>query len=303
MTVTETIDTTPTTAAADRVAALRAKRERSDSARLVVPTELRGAPDGPTWRNPTVWLLAVAIAGWVAGWAGYLTGAASGWLVVPLNAVAAYLGFTVFHESVHRTAHRNRLVNDVMGWLPALMLTYIYPVFRSCHLQHHAHTNDPEHDPDLSVAYSPALLRPVWLLWTAVHYRRLCHRHQWATTGARRAQMVFDATLVLSIPVAVLTGSFAMLWALYLGPLLLAGLFLYYAFDYLPHHPHDSTERYLDTRIQPGRARHAVLLAQNYHLIHHLWVSVPWFRYRAVFAEVEEGLRAKGARIDNRRAG
>ena len=298
MSVTETIDTAPRPATADRMAALRAKRERGDSARLVVPAALRGAPDVPMWRNPTIWLFGATVACWVAGWAGCLTGALSGWLVVPLNAVAAYLGFTVFHESVHRTAHRNRVVNDAIGWLPSLMLTFTYPVFRSCHLQHHAHTNDPEHDPDLSVANSPAALRPLWLLWTAVNYRRLCHRHRWASTGARRAQMMVDAALLLSVPVAILTGQFAALWALYWGPLLLAGLVLYYAFDYLPHHPHESTERYLDTRIQPGRLRHAVLLAQNYHLIHHLWVSVPWFRYREVFAEVEDGLRTKGARID-----
>jgi beta-carotene hydroxylase len=73
---------------------------------------------------------------------------------------------------------------------------------------------------------------------------------------------------------------------------------MFYAFDYLPHHPHTSTERYHDTRIQPGRIRHALLLAQNYHLIHHLWVSVPWFRYRTAFTHVEDGLRAKGATID-----
>src|SRR5207244_3264486 len=100
------------------------------------------------------------------------------------------------------------------------------------------------------------------------------------------------------LPVAIVTGHFPALWVLYLGPGVLAGAFLFYAFDYLPHHPHDSTERYHDTRIQQGRIRHAVLFGQNYHLIHHLWVSVPWFRYRAVFAAVEPGLRAKGARID-----
>lgn len=297
MNIPSSVDLTRGAKTADRLAALRARRQRDDQ-RLVVPVELRGAPDGPAWRNPTVWLLGAAVAGWGTAWVGYLVGGLSGWVVVALNAVAAYLGFTVFHESVHRTAHRNRLVNDAMGWLPALMLTFTYPVFRSCHLQHHAHTNDPDYDPDLSVANSPALLRPFWLVWTAVNYRRLCHRHRWATTSARRAQQALDAALLLSVPVTILTGHFAELWAMYLAPLLLAGPFLYYAFDYLPHHPHHSIERYLDTRIQPGRIRHAVLLAQNYHLIHHLWVSVPWFRYRKVFAEVEPGLRAKGARID-----
>ena len=286
------------TTTADRLAALNASRQRSDNARLVVPPSLRGAPDVATWRNPTMWLFAAAVALWTLGSAGYLTGTLTGWVVVPINAIAAYLGFTVFHESVHRTAHRNRVLNDALGWLPALMLTFTYPVFRSCHLQHHAHTNDPELDPDHSVAGTPGWLRPVWLLWTAVNYRILCHRHKWGSIGSRRAQQALDAALVLSVPVAIVTGHVWTLIALYWGPMLLAGLFLFYAFDYLPHHPHHSTERYRDTRVQPGRLRHAVLLAQNYHLVHHLWVSVPWFRYRTVFVEVEPGLRSKGARID-----
>jgi beta-carotene hydroxylase len=283
---------------ADRLAALQASRGSADRTRLVVPTELRGAPDVATLKNPTIWLFATTVALWTVGWVGYLGGTLPSWAAVAVNAVAAYLGFTVFHESVHRTAHRHRLVNDALGWLPSLMLTFTYPVFRSCHLQHHAHTNDPDLDPDLWVANRPGWLRPIWLVGTAVHYRRLYVRHQWGTPAARRAQFALDAVLVLSLPIALVTGYVAEVWVLYWAPTLVAGLFMFYAFDYLPHHPHTSTERYHDTRIQPGRIRHALLLAQNYHLIHHLWVSVPWFRYRTAFTHVEDGLRAKGATID-----
>lgn len=294
MTITES----SRVATAERVAALQASRGSADRTRLVVPAELRGAPEVATLKNPTIWLFAATVALWTLGWVGYLGGTLPGWAAVAVNAVAAYLGFTVFHESVHRTAHRRRLLNDALGWLPALMLTFTYPVFRSCHLQHHAHTNDPDLDPDLWVANRPAWLRPIWLLGTAVHYRRLYLRHGWGTPAARRAQIALDTVLVLSLPIALVTGYVSEVWVLYWAPTLVAGLFMFYAFDYLPHHPHTSTERYHDTRIQPGRIRHALLLAQNYHLIHHLWVSVPWFRYRTVFTHVEDGLRSKGASID-----
>ena len=153
-----------------------------------------------TLKNPTIWLFATTVALWTVGWVGYLGGTLPGWAAVAVNAVAAYLGFTVFHESVHRTAHRHRLLNDALGWLPALMLTFTYPVFRSCHLQHHAHTNDPDLDPDLWVANRPGWLRPIWLVGTAVHYRRLSHRHRWGTPAARPAQIALDAVLVLSAP-------------------------------------------------------------------------------------------------------
>ncbi|MFT7501686.1 MAG: beta-carotene hydroxylase, partial [Gammaproteobacteria bacterium] len=36
----------------------------------------------------------------------------------------------------------------------------------------------------------------------------------------------------------------------------------------------------------------------NYHLVHHLWNSVPWYKYQAVFAETRDELAEVGARID-----
>ncbi len=266
--------------------------------RLAPPRELRGAPRVTWWRNPTLWIALAAIAGWIVGWAGYLGGVVPAWGAVLSIAVANYLGFTVFHESCHRTAHRRRWVNDALGWLPAILLTFTYPVFRSCHLQHHTNTNDPERDPDHWVAHRPRWLLPFWLVGTAVRYRVLCHRFGWSTPRARRAQKVVDAVLLASLPVAWLTGHLTEVVVLYWAPTVLAGLVLFYAFDFLPHYPFDRTERFHDTRLQPGRVRHALLLGQNYHLIHHLWVSVPWFRYRQVFAELEPELRARDVRID-----
>lgn len=266
--------------------------------RLAPARELRGAPTVAWWANPTMWIALAALLGWVVGWAGYLSGAVPAWAAIAVNVVANYLGFTVFHESCHRTAHRRRWLNDALGWLPALMLTFVSPVFRSCHLQHHAHTNDPDRDPDHWVAHRPRWLLPFWLVGTAVRYRVLCHRLGWSTPAARRAQQVMDAALVASLPVAALTGYLTEVVVLYWAPMLISGLVLFFAFDFLPHYPFDSTERFHDTRLQPGRLRHALLLGQNYHLVHHLWVSVPWFRYRQVFTDLEPELRARNVRID-----
>jgi fatty acid desaturase len=41
----------------------------------------------------------------------------------------------------------------------------------------------------------------------------------------------------------------------------------------------------------------AIPLSQNYHLIHHLWTTIPWYRYQAVFAEIHGALAARGCRI------
>jgi beta-carotene hydroxylase len=83
----------------------------------------------------------------------------------------------------------------------------------------------------------------------------------------------------------------------WLGPAMVAIVFLAISFDYLPHSPYDSAERYHDTRIYPGRVANVILLGQNYHLIHHLWTTIPWYRYRLVFAAIQPDLEQRGARI------
>ena len=258
----------------------------------------RGVPDLRSLQNPTFWIGAAMLTGWAVGWIGYLTDTIPAWSVVVANTIADYLGFTVLHESVHRINLRNRRMNDALGWLPAFMLAFTYPVFRISHLNHHARTNDPDRDPDHWVSHRPRFLLPLWLVTTAMNYRVLFYRNGWGTPRQRRGQQGLDVILIAATVVAGLTGHLGAVLILYWIPWLLSGMFLIYAFDYLPHHPFTSTERYLDTRIQQGRIRHAILLGQNYHLIHHLWVSVPWFSYRKVYLDLEPELRKQGARIE-----
>ena len=74
-------------------------------------------------------------------------------------------------------------------------------------------------------------------------------------------------------------------------------LVLAFAFDFLPHYPYDTNARYFDTRVTPGRVLNTLLLGQNYHLIHHLWTTIPWYRYRRAFGETRDALEARGCRI------
>lgn len=270
----------------------------SSFVRMMPEPKLRGVSDLPLLRNPTFWVALIMAIGWLVGWAGYLSGLVPTWLAITVNSVADYLGFTVLHESVHRINLKNRSLNDLLGYLPAFMLVFTYPVFRIAHLQHHAHTNDPKKDPDHWVSHRPRILLPFWLISTAGNYRRLFFRNKWGTPGQRYGQVALDAILIIGTVTAALFGQLFTVLVLYWLPWLIGGMFLVYAFDFLPHHPFSSQEKYLDTRIQPGRVRNVLLLGQNYHLIHHLWVSTPWFHYKKIFEDFEVQLRAHGARID-----
>ena len=65
-----------------------------------------------------------------------------------------------------------------------------------------------------------------------------------------------------------------------------------------PHWPYDSTERFHDTGDLPSRVLNIALLGQNYHLVHHLWNSLPGSRYQDVHRATRNQLAAVGARFD-----
>ena len=259
---------------------------------------LRGAPKMAAWRNPTFWLLALDAALVVAGTAGYATGRWPGWATIGVNALAIYVGFTVLHESVHRLAHPNRFVNDAVGWITGLPLTVTQPTFRVVHLAHHAKTNQPGDDPDFVVGHGPWWKRPASFLSPLWEYRFHYYRRRgWKSPAELAAQVGLDAVIVALVAGAALTGRLGALAVVWIVPALLAVTFLAFAFDYLPHRPQDSTERYLDTRAYPSPVLNVVLLGQNYHLVHHAWVTVPWFRYQPAFRAARADLEAVGARI------
>lgn len=266
------------------------------SARIDVPRRWIGAPDAG-W-NPTVTLLAGVLIGFAVFGVGLVSGSISAWIATPALAVCIYGVFTVLHESMHGVAHRNRAVNAAMGRLAGWPLMLPLPLFRAAHLAHHSHTNDPHRDPDMMVAQRPAWLRPIWFLWTPIHYRILVYGQGLLRDRSARIEAVAtDAAIVAVISIALATGHGVLLAQLWLVPAVLAILWLALAFDLLPHHPHTTRERYYDTRIYPGRLLNAVLLGQNYHLIHHLWTTIPWYRYAAAFNEVEDDLVSRGAPV------
>lgn len=229
----------------------------------------------------------------------YLWGAVPAWGAIALGTLARYVGFTVMHEASHRVAHRNRRVNDLLGWPGALALTVTLPMFRSCHTKHHSYTNQPEIDPDMDVARSPGWLRPLWLLAPLWTYRARYYGHGWAKTRRQWwAQLVVDVAVVATILASVMTGNATELLVVFVIPVLASLSLLALAFDLIPHLPFDSTERFYDTRALPSRTLNVLFLGQNYHLVHHLWNTVPWYKYQRVYAETRDDLAAVGARVD-----
>ncbi|MEM7138993.1 MAG: fatty acid desaturase [Myxococcota bacterium] len=266
--------------------------------RIKVDRAWIGPPVG-TLGNPTVWLFVFAMTALVLGVAGYVFGTLPVAATIAINAVSIYLLFTVMHDSMHRTAHRSRWVNDLLGRLSALPLTVTMPLFRAVHYEHHSHTNDPDRDPDLVVSRRPRWALLFWCLSVIVEYRRhYFGRRMWRDRSDLLEAVAMECLLLGAVVVSAVNGTLGTVLIVWLVPAVLAVVALALAFDFLPHYPYESRERYHDTRIYPGRVLNVLLLGQNYHLIHHLWTTIPWFRYQRVFASVEPQLVERGARIE-----
>ena len=84
---------------------------------------------------------------------GALVAVAPWWLVPPAMVLAGVVQAALFaplHETCHHTAFRSRRANAVVGWLAALTALRNWHFYQQFHLAHHRHTQDPEHDPELS---------------------------------------------------------------------------------------------------------------------------------------------------------
>lgn len=97
---------------------------------------------------------------------------------------------------------------------------------------------------------------------------------------------------------AIATGRVLDWLCLWYLPMRIALLILNVFFQWLPHHPFDRTERYLNTRISLWAGGTVALLQQNLHLMHHLWPSVPFYNYARLYRTLRPVLVAEGSRIE-----
>ena len=234
------------------------------------------------------------------------------WVCTPILAAISYAHYTLVHESIHgNVVSRPKSLawmNTVVGWIGSLGMGAGWPALQRTHLLHHSHTNTGR-DPDILVKGTFPQLLIKWLVMVPMsllpifavrvinpeRFKRLSGILSPAEIAQVSAVTVFTLALLVA---AIATGHLAdwlMLWFL---PTRLGILLLNIFFQWLPHHPFDQTERYLNTRISLWPGGTLLLLQQNLHLMHHLWPSVPFYNYAHLFRALRPVLVAEGSRIE-----
>lgn len=249
---------------------------------LTAPREFIGAPKGSF--NPTVGLFlggylcaALSILGyWCWGWYH--------WVSFILSVLALHLVGTVIHDASHNVAHENRILNAVMGHGSALLLGFTFPVFTRVHLQHHAHVNDPKNDPDHIVS----TFGPLWLIAPRFFYHEIYFFQRKLWKKYELLEWFLSRAVVATIIYCGVQFDFLrFLMNYWFAPALVVGMALGLFFDYLPHRPFQERNRWRNARVYPGQVMNVLIMGQNYHLIHHLWPSIPWYKYRPAYHAVK----------------
>ena len=261
-------------------------------------------------------------AAWIAVIVLGINGSIPLWLGLILNTVIASTFYMPMHEATHgniwgQTA-KGKWVEDLIGMLCAIPLGFSYKAHRPSHMRHHAHTNDPQRDPDYHTAgpmwtvlrswYAQVLMLTFLPLFAFVPTaRRLVPqsvlRSMAGDAGNKKSGLIqlrfwFFSTLVLVV--AFLTGYGWPALLLWFIPARLQGLWLLIVFAWFPHHPATKVGRYVDTRVAVFAGSRFLIRGHDHHAVHHLFPRVPHYRLRRLWSDIADDMVSKGVRSEGR---
>lgn len=264
-------------------ASWRAALTREEIASLLEMNDIR------SWLSVAInWALVFSCFALVARWPNPVA------IILALFVIGArQLGFAVLmHEASHRSLFRNRALNDWAGnWLCAYPIWSDLHPYRPYHLKHHAKTGTPD-DPDLGLTRPfpitrASLRRKIWRDLSGQTGRKFA-KGAWARTVgryredpiARRAAwgVVITNLLLLAALAALGRPELYLLWVVaWLTTHTLVTRIRSIAEHALTRNPADPLG---NTRTTLPHWWERLLLAPNrvnYHLEHHLLMTVPHY--------------------------
>jgi fatty acid desaturase len=251
---------------------------------------------GLAW--PTISLLVLGLGAGAASCTLYLTGSWPWWPATIVNGLVMYwCFFTVWHEASHQAVSTSEAVNTWLGRIAFFLIVPWagYRFVRFVHMQHHRFTGVQGLDPDYGVNHGRWWTTPLrWasldLIGAGLYLRRLRARPVQEKREQAATVMLFAG---LATP-TIATGHGVALLVLVIAPQRLAMLQMGLIFDWLPHHGLRSAtappDQFDATRNRVGweRLMTPLTLYQNYHLVHHLHPTIPFYRYISVWRRNED---------------
>jgi len=251
----------------------------------------------PSVAWPTLLLLIVSVCTYALSISLYSMGVLTLGLTISINAMASYAAFTVGHDASHNALSSNKRLNDWCGRLSTVLLSPVpfFRMFRYIHMQHHRFTNDEMEDPDYYCGSGSKLTLPLRWATLDIHYFTIYLRpsvFKKRPEPEQRELIVAVIFAIVVIAVMLMMGWGLEYLLLFVIPTRIAVMFLAFSFDFLPHYPHKIKGKENPYQATLNRVGFEwlvtpVLLFQNYHLVHHLYPTVPFYRYIRVWRAKE----------------
>jgi fatty acid desaturase len=255
--------------------------------------------DWRSWASVAInWVLVLASFALVAAWPNPLT------VILALFVIGArQLGFAVMmHEAAHRSLFQNRKVNDFVGnWLCAYPIWSDTHPYRPYHLQHHARTGSPE-DPDIGLVKPfpitrASLGRKIWRDLSGQTGRKFARGAwnrsfaRWDDPTSRRAAIGVAVTNLVLLALLTAVGH-PWLYLLWAGAWLTTNTLVTRIRAIAEHAlTPDANDPLGNTRTTRASVWERLFIAPNrvnYHLEHHLLMTVPHYNLPRMHALLGE---------------
>lgn len=247
--------------------------------------------------NTTVWLALwpLVLGGTLPLWAGFL--------IATVNTTAAYLpSHDAQHHIIVPEGSRWHWFNEFIGWYSLVPLATPLSILRVTHFEHHRHTNDPLLDPDYPMAAVtiPGAIAKALVKAQPRHERYSSTLERIGTPAARAAMlhMAIFKFVNYSILAALAWSGFVweaiLLWWL---PVRIAQVYINFYLSWAPHHPMVERGRYRETRAFRSIWGNIGSSGMQYHIIHHLYPTIPLNRHPAVYRALRPILEERGCEL------
>jgi beta-carotene hydroxylase len=245
---------------------------------------------------------------WLAIWPLAIFGILPLWAAFLLSTVSITLSYLPSHEAQHSIIAAEgtalRWLNELVGHVSTIPLVLPYRIAWILHRRHHAHANDPELDPD---HFNQG---DTWWqsAWHGVQARQPGSNSAYRTIGresddpavARALAEAVAMSLAYYFILAALAWSGFALEAFFIWwlPRQIAFTYIQLFLSWAPHYPMEEKGRYRDTRAWRSRFGTIATMGMEYHIIHHLYPSIPLLQTGPAYWEMRDLLVARGCRID-----
>ncbi len=265
--------------------------------------DLMKRSDGPAIRDTALWL-GLLVAFGVLGMVTWGT-----WWAVPVFIVYGVLYATAadsrWHECGHGTAFKTPWMNTIVFQIANFLLVSSPVVTWWSHMRHHTDTIIVGHDPEIPAMRPPHLLLigvNVFGLVAAPHNYATMIRLAFGRLSAHEATYVPDSARPAAFRIARIhlvihaLSWIACLWMGSILPLMLIGLPRFYGIWLsfvmgLPQHlglAEDVLDHRLNARtIMMGPVLRFIYSNMNYHIEHHMYPMVPYYRLPALHEAIK----------------